>query len=460
MSEHFDAIVIGAGQAGPPLARRLAAEGQSVAVIERHNLGGSCVNFGCTPTKAMVASARAAWAASRAGDLGVRIEGPVRVDLAAVHAHAQRLVTASRDGIRESLQQHPRIRLIAGHARFVDAGTMRVDEQQLRADRFFIDTGSRAMLPDIPGLAGSGFRTASGMMDLRHLPGQLAILGGGAVGVEYAQMFSRFGSRVRLIERRDRLLDNEDPDVSDNIRQILERDGVEVSTGAELRRVGSSGDALLLEVAQGAETTTVQADVLMLALGRRPNSDELGLEAAGVETDARGYIRVDSALRTNVPHIFALGEVNGHGAFTHTAYEDYRIAADQLFGAGTRSLEDRIPAYAVFLDPPLARVGITEKQARASGRATLIATMPMSGVGRARERAETDGLMKALVDAESQRILGATILGIAGDEAIHCFLTAIAADARYQVLRDMTGIHPTVSELIPTLLEQLRPLTP
>jgi len=460
MSERFDAIIIGAGQAGPPLAQRLADEGNAVAIIERRELGGSCVNFGCTPTKAMVASARAAWAARRAQALGVVIDGTVRVAMDLVRAHADALVQASRSGLRDAFEGHARISLIRGHARFRSPHELDVEGRGLSAPRIFIDTGSRAAVPPIPGLDGVDYWTATTATDTTELPEHLIVLGGGAVGLEIAQLFHRLGSRVSVIERHGRLLPNEDTDVSDAIQQWLEEDGIEVLVDAEATRIERHGSGPRVIVARGGGERAVAGSHLFLALGRRPNTDDLELDAAGVDTDARGYIGVDGKLRTPVDGIWALGEVNGHGAYTHTAYDDAQIVIDDLYGTGARSLERRIPAHAVYTDPPLGRVGLDETRARNTGRRILLGKLPMSAVARARERAETRGFMKVLVDGDSERVLGATVLGIAGDEVVHVFLALMAAGASYKVLRDMMGIHPTVSELLPSLLQGLRPVEP
>lgn len=458
MSERFDAIIIGAGQAGPPLAMRLAQEGLSTALVERRHVGGSCVNFGCTPTKAMVASARAAWMARRAGELGVRVEGGVHVDMHAVKAHKDAVVERSRSGLRAALEDDPRITLIDGHATFSGPRKVRVGERELAAERIFINTGARAVVPPIPGLAQVDFWTPSRVMDVHLVPAHLLVLGGGPVGVEYAQMFLRFGSRVTLIERHGRLLAGEDTDVSEAVQQILEDDGVEVLTDSEAVEIQRGEHGLTVMVERGEGREEVAGTHLLLGLGRRPNSDDLGLEAGGIETDEHGFIQVDNLLRTNAEGIWALGDVNGVGAFTHTAYDDYRIVAEQLFGAGKRTLGERILAHAVYLDPPLGRAGLDETRLRASTRSVLLAKMPMTQVSRAQERGETRGFMKILVDGDSSEILGATVLGIGGDEVVHSLLNLMYARAPYQVLRDAMGIHPTVSELLPSLLEQLEPL--
>jgi pyruvate/2-oxoglutarate dehydrogenase complex dihydrolipoamide dehydrogenase (E3) component len=456
---HYDAIVIGAGQAGPALAVKLAAAGQRVAVIERQHLGGSCVNFGCTPTKAMVASARSAWMARRAGDLGVRIDGGIRVDMDTVAQRTARIVQESRKGLYRWLNSTAGVNLIEGHARFLAANRVEVGDQVLQGKRFFINTGTRPLVPAIPGLAETDFWTPARITRTTELPEHLIVLGGGYIGVEFAQMFRRFGSRVTVIERHARLLEQEDTDVSDAVQKVLEEDGVEVRVATEASAV--RGEAGGVTIALGGNGDgELHGSQLLLALGRRPNSDDLDLEAAGIATDERGYIPVDDQLHTSVEGIFALGDVNGRGAFTHTAYDDQEIVIDNLLGDSHRRVADRIDAHAVYIDPPLGRAGLTEAQARTSSRNTLLARMPMSEVARARERGETRGFMKVLVDADSDRFLGAAILGIGGDEVVQTILSLMYADAPFQVLRRQMGIHPTVSELLPSLLERLEPVQP
>lgn len=461
MSKHFDAIIIGAGQAAPPLAAKLASAGRHVAVIERRHLGGSCVNFGCTPTKAMIASARAAWMLRHAADFGIDIHGEVRVDMTAVAARTTKIVEHSHQGLRKWLESVDGVTLIAGHARLTGDRQLQVDGAHFQAEQLFINTGSRAVVPAIPGLEQTDFLTSSQMARIDRLPEHLIILGGGYIGVEFAQMFRRFGSRVTLIERNARLMDHEDSDVSEAIQGMLESEGVEVLVAAEASSIQAERGALAVTLDQGAAGgREIDGTDLLLALGRRPNSDDLGLETTGIETDERGYIQVDDRLHTSVDGIWALGDVNGTGAFTHTAYNDHEIVADELFGSAQRSLDERVDAYAVYTDPPLARVGLNEARLRGTDRRVLMAKMPMSEVARARERGETQGFIKILVDGDSERLLGAVILGIEGDEAVHGILDLMYADAPYQVLRDSIAIHPTVSELLPSLLERLEPLPP
>jgi pyruvate/2-oxoglutarate dehydrogenase complex dihydrolipoamide dehydrogenase (E3) component len=454
MDERFDAIVIGTGQSGPALARDLAAAGRSVAVIERKSFGGSCVNFGCVPTKAYVASARAAHVARTAQDLGVEIRGEIVVDLARVKQRKDELVISSSGGVEKSLRDENNITVIEGHGRFVGPRRVKVGERELEAKTVIINTGARAAAPKIDGLNDVPWLTATDMLELTELPEHLVIIGGGYIGVEFSQMFRRFGSAVTILQRDERLLPNEDEDISDAVREILEAEGINVRTGAAPSRVapGRKGVDITL---QGE---ALEASHLLIAAGRQPNTDDLGLAEAGVKTDKRGFVEVDDQLRTSAEGVFALGDCNGRGAFTHTSFHDYQVARDALIGEGKRRLSDRIPCHGVFLDPPLGRVGMNEREARATGKRLLKATMPMSRVGRAGERGETQGFMKALADAESGRLLGAAILGINGDEAIHCFADIMYAGADYRVLRDAVHIHPTVAELLPTLLQGLKPV--
>lgn len=456
----FDAIVIGSGQAGPFLAVQLAQAGMKVALVEREHLGGTCVNDGCIPTKTLVASARAAHMARRAADFGVVLEGAVRVDLKAVKARKDRIVQQSLDNLSRWLQGTPGLELVWGHARFTGPHAVAVGGRELHAPRIFINVGGRAVLPDWPGLDAVPVLTNTGMMALDTLPEHLLVVGGSYIGLEFAQMYRRFGARVTLLEAGERLIAREDPEVSAEIQAILQREGVEVALGVRDARVGACGGHVQVESLTAAGPRSFVGSHLLAAVGRRPNTDDLGLEAAGIATDARGCITVDAQLQTSVPGVWALGDVNGRGAFTHTAYNDFEIVAANLLRGGRRSVDERIPAYALFTDPPLGRVGLTEAQVRASGRSALVATMPMGRVGRARERGETQGFMKVLVDAQTERILGAALLCIEGDEIVHALLDVMAAGASYRVVQHAVHIHPTVSELIPTLLGELVPLPP
>ena len=458
MSERFDAIVIGAGQAGPSLAVRLARSGRKTALIERKLIGGTCVNNGCIPTKTLIASARAAHVARRGADYGVTIDAPIRVDMAQVKRRKDAVVSASRDGLTHWLGETPGLTVVAGHARFESARALRVGEQVLEAGQVFINVGGRAWVPDMPGLADVPYFTNSTIMHVDFLPEHLVIVGGSYVGLEFAQMYRRFGSRVTVIEMGPRLVGREDEDVAAAIQAILEAEGIAFRLNAQCLAVRRLGDGVAVHLKCAEEPHEVGGSHVLLAVGRVPNTGDLGLDRAGVATDARGYITVDDELRTNVPGIWALGDANGRGAFTHTSYNDYEIVAANLLDDQRRRVTDRVATYALFIDPPLGRAGMTLQEVRASGREALAATMPMTRVGRARERGETLGFMRVLVDAQTQRILGASLLGIESDEVVHSLLDAMYAGVPYTVIQHAMHIHPTVAELIPTLLGSLQPL--
>jgi pyruvate/2-oxoglutarate dehydrogenase complex dihydrolipoamide dehydrogenase (E3) component len=456
MSRRFDAIVIGAGQAGPPMAGRLARAGKTVAVIERKLLGGTCVNVGCTPTKTLVASAYAAHLARRAADYGVST-GPVGVDFAAVMARMKKVVDEKRAGLESWLGSMANCKVVEGHARFVSAHAIEVAGETLEADWVFINVGGRAVIPDFPGVDHDRALTNSTLLELDAVPRHLAIVGGSYIGVEFAQIFRRLGADVTVIEKAPRLVSTEDPDVSDAVRGILEGEGIVVRCDAECIRLAPRGADVEVGVnCQSGEPVVVGSHVLVAA-GRRPNTDDLGLDAAGVAVDARGYVVVDDELRTSVPHIWALGDCNGRGAFTHTAYNDYEIVAGNLFDGARRRVTDRIPVYALYVDPPLGRVGLTEAEAKAKGHAVRVGKRPMTRVARAVEKGETQGFMKVVVDGQSDAILGAAILGAGGDEAIHGVIEAMAAGATATAYTRVVAIHPTVSELVPTVFEELSP---
>jgi pyruvate/2-oxoglutarate dehydrogenase complex dihydrolipoamide dehydrogenase (E3) component len=452
--DRFDDVIIGAGQSGPFLAAKLAARGRRVALIERRALGGTCVNDGCIPTKTLVASARAAWVAREAQRWGVVIEGGVRVDMKAVKARKDAVVADSRKSLESWLGGTANLTLVRGSASFIDAGTVAVDGREIGAERFFLNLGARPLVPSIAGLADGPFLTNESLMDVDFLPEHLVVLGGSYIGLEFAQMYRRFGSQVTVIEKMPRLVPREDEDVSQAIAAILAGEGINVLTGAEATRVARSAGRVTVSIGE----RDVEGSHLLVAIGRVPNTGGVGLERAGVKLDGRGYVEVDERLATSQPHIWALGDVNGRGAFTHTSYDDFQIVAANLLDGADRKVSDRIAIYGVFIDPPLGRVGMSAAEARASGRDVLIGRRPMSRVGRAKERGETAGHMQILVDRESERILGATILGVEGDEAIHCIADTMYARASYKVLMRAVHAHPTVSELIPTLLEGLEPL--
>lgn len=454
----FDAIIIGAGQAGPSLAGRLDAAGMRVAIIERHLVGGTCVNTGCKPTKTLVASAYAAHMARRGSDYGFSTTG-VNVDMPAVAARARKVILDSRHGNETWLEGMANVELIRGHARFEGPTTVNVDGRHLTAPRIFINVGGRAAIPDMPGLHDVPFLTNTGIVALETLPRHLVVVGGSYIGLEFAQMYRRFGAEVTVIERNRRLIAREDPDVSEAVRNLLQDEGIKVYTGAQRTAFGKHGDdvAVSLDTADGS--SVVVGSHVLIAVGRRPNTDDLGLDTAGVECDERGYIKVDEHLQTSVAGIWALGDCNGRGAFTHTAYNDFEIVAANLLDGDDRRVSQRVPGYALYTDPPLARVGMTEAEAAGTGRALLYSKRAMTRVGRAVEKGETKGFMKVVADAETRRILGAAILGTSGDEAIHGILDMMSADQTIDQLRWAVPIHPTVSELIPTLLLGLAPRT-
>ncbi|UGV24261.1 FAD-containing oxidoreductase [Rhodopseudomonas boonkerdii] len=456
MAHQFDAIIIGTGQAGPPLAGRLTAAGQKVAVIERHLFGGTCVNTGCKPTKTMVASAYAAHLARRGSEYGVMIDAPVRIDMVRVRARADKVTMDSRSGVEVWLRKMTNCTVFDGHARFESATTVRVGDELLTAPKIFVNVGGRPVVPDFPGVNDVPYLTNSGMLKLDRVPKHLVVVGGSYIGLEFAQMYRRFGAEVTVVEKGPRLVSREDSDISEMIREILEAEGIHVRTSAECItfKPHPDGVAVGVDCSEG-EPEVIGSDVL-LAVGRQPNTDDLGLDKAGVEVDERGYIKVDDGLATGVPGIYAMGDCNGRGAFTHTAYNDFEIIVANLLDGQRRKVSDRIPGYALFIDPPLGRVGMTVTQAKATGKRLLIGERLMKHVGRAVEKGETFGKMQVIVDAQSKKILGAAILGTSGDEAIHGILDIMNAGADYTELQWAVPVHPTVSELIPTLLGSMK----
>ena len=460
MTTQYDALVIGSGQAGPFLAVRLAQAGLRTALVEREHLGGTCVNDGCIPTKTLIASARAAHVARRAADWGVEIGGPVRVDMRAVKARKDGVVARSIESLTKWIAGTANLSLVRGHARFAAPHAVVVNRETMTAERIFINVGGRPILPAWHGIERVPALTNTTMMALDTLPEHLIVAGGSYIGLEFAQMYRRFGSNVTVIEYGDRLVAREDRDVSRELQQILEREGVRFHFDVACAKVtpGEGGQGLRIALNAGGRAHEVAGSHLLAAVGRRPNTDDLGLDKAGIATDPRGFIIVDDELRTSVPNVWALGDANGKGAFTHTAYNDYQIVAGNLLGDGGRRVSDRLFAYALFTDPPLGRVGMTEAEVLARGRPALVGVMPMTRVGRAEERGETQGFMKVLVDAETERILGAALLCIEGDEIVQSLLDVMAAGAPYTVVQRSVHIHPTVSELIPTMLGSLRPL--
>ena len=458
MTEKFDAIIIGTGQSGPPLAARMTREGMKTAIIERKLFGGTCVNVGCIPTKTLVASARAAYMARRGADFGVTIDGSITVDMEKVKARKDGVVRQSNEGVANWLGTMDNLTVHEGHGRLESARTVRVNGRLLEADRIILNVGARAFVPDMPGINDVDYLTNSSVMEVDFLPEHLVIIGGSYIGLEFAQMYRRFGSAVTVVETGDRLIGRDDDDVSAAVKEILENEGIDVRLNARCVALAKRGDRIAVTVGCDGGPEEVVGSHLLLAVGRTPNTHDLGLDNAGVETDPRGTIVVDDRLRTNVPGIWAIGDVNGRGAFTHTSYNDYEILAANLFDGDPRRVSDRITAYALFIDPPLGRAGMTEREVRDSGRRALIGKMMMERVGRARERGETQGFMKILIDDETGKVLGAAILGIGGDEIIHSVLDVMYADAPYTVIQRAMHIHPTVTELIPTMLGDLKPL--
>jgi pyruvate/2-oxoglutarate dehydrogenase complex dihydrolipoamide dehydrogenase (E3) component len=457
MSSDFDAIVIGAGQAGPSLAGRLTGAGMKVALIERKLFGGTCVNTGCMPTKTLVASAYAAHLARRSAEYGIAIESPIRIDMKRVKARADTVSMNARTSVEKWLRGMDGLTVIEGHARFEGPDVVRVGESLLKAPRIFLNVGGRASVPDMPGVGTVDYLTNTSILKLDTVPRHLIVVGGSYIGLEFAQMHRRFGAEVTIIEKGPGLIAREDEDVSEAVLEILADEGIEVRTGAACIgfKPHPDGVAVHIDCASG-EPVAVGSHVL-LAVGRRPNTDDLGLDKAGVAVDARGYVVVEDGLATAVPGIWALGDCNGRGAFTHTAYNEYEIVAANLLDGENRRVSDRISAYALYIDPPLGRVGMSEAEATRTGRKLLVSKRPMTRVGRAIEKGETKGFMKVVADAETKQILGAAILGVGGDEAIHGILNMMNAQATYPVLQWAVPIHPTVSELIPTVLGDLKP---
>jgi pyruvate/2-oxoglutarate dehydrogenase complex dihydrolipoamide dehydrogenase (E3) component len=458
MPSSFDALVIGTGQAGPALAARLAAAGQSVAVIERDRFGGTCVNDGCTPTKAMVASAYAAHLARRAADYGVRIDGEPSVDFAAVMARKDAIVAKSSGGVQKWMEGLKSGKVFRGHARFTRPDRVSVGGEELTAERIFVNVGGRPLVPDMPGLGEVPYLTNQSMMTLRERPEHLIVVGGSYIGLEFGQMMRRFGARVTIVEMGPRLVAREDEDVSGAIREFLEAEGIEVRLNAKCLSVAKEPGGLSVGLACAEGAPRAQGSHLLLAVGRVPNTDDLGLEAAGVKTDARGYIEVDGMLRSSNPRVWALGDCNGKGAFTHTAYNDYEIVADNLLNGAKRKWTDRIPVYALYTDPPLGRVGMSEAEIRKHGLKALVGKRPMTRVSRAVEKGETKGFLKIHVEASSKRILGASLLGTSADEVVHSLIDAVYAKMPVEEFQRHVRIHPNVSELLPTVLEGLEPL--
>jgi pyruvate/2-oxoglutarate dehydrogenase complex dihydrolipoamide dehydrogenase (E3) component len=453
----FDAIVIGTGQSGPSLALRMAKEGWKVAVIERDRPGGTCVNTGCIPTKTLVASAKTAASARRAAEYGIAIDGAVRADMQKVKERMRAVSGGYRDELTQALETNANIAFLRGHGRLAGPGRVEVGGEELRAEKIFLNVGARAAKPDVRGTDDvEGFDNAS-LLAYDGLPEHLVVVGGSYVGLELGQIYRRLGSEVTIVERGPRLVPREDEDVSDAVRGILEREGISVRVDAACTSVAKRGKGVVVQVACEAGAPEIVGSHLLFAIGRVPNTDDLGLERAGVKVDARGYVQVDDELRTSANGIWALGDCNGRGAFTHTSYNDYEIVAANLFDGGGRKVSDRIEAYALYIDPPLGRCGMTERAAREKGFDVLVGTQPMKDVGRAREKSETEGFLKVVVDAKTQRILGAALLGVGCDEIVHTVLDVMYAKAPYTTIARAMHIHPTVSEYLPVVFQSLKP---
>lgn len=451
----FDAIIIGSGQAGTPLVFKLAAQGQKVAFIEKEHLGGTCLNVGCTPTKTYVASARRMFDATHGADVGVEIPSGAKIDLAKVKARKDALIKKSVDGIAQALENNEHINWFKGTAQFSGFKQVKVNDAILTADHIYINVGERARIPD--GFTGMNALTNHEILDLETLPEHLIIVGGSYIGLEMGQIFRRFGGKVTIVEKTGRLIGREDEEISQAILEILQGEGIEFRLNATClsgKRKSNGEVTVQVNCTQGPPEIT--GSHVLLAAGRIPNTDLLNLQATGLETDSRGYIPVNDHLETKVPGIFALGDCNGKGAFTHTSYNDYEIVAENKFDGKNRKVSDRITTYGLFIDPPLGRAGMTLAQAKASGKKLKVGFRKMTDVARARERAETQGFMSVVIDAETDKILGAAVLGIGGDEIISSILNIMYADQPYTAIRDSVPPHPTVSELIPTMLEGIK----
>ena len=452
----FDALIIGTGQAGPPLASSLAKNGQKVAIIEKDDLGGTCVNTGCTPTKAYVASARRAFTAENSSELGVEVKGEVKIDLKKIKSRKDQLIADSHAGLKKMFEEEENISLIRGEAVFIDEKTVQVEGEEFSAEKIFINVGGRPNIPD--AYKEINYLINRSMLELEEVPKELLIIGGGYVGLEFAQMFSRFGSKVTIIERGPHLMSKEDEEISEAILEIIKASGIDVLLNSNCIAASQAEDHI--EVTYDCEEgpKKVKTSHLLLAVGRVPNTDRLNLEKTGIALDKRGFIKVNDQLQTSVPHIWALGDCNGEGAFTHTSYNDFQIVNSHLYGEQKRKLSDRFPCYAAYIDPPLARVGMNKKQIREKGIKAKVAEMPMSQVARAKEKGETAGILQIFIDAQNNKFLGATFLGTGADELIHTIIDQMYAGATYETIRDAVHIHPTVSELLPTMLENLKDL--
>lgn len=458
--EKFDAIVVGAGQAGPALCEVLSKNNLKTAMVERSHFGGTCVNYGCIPTKTLIASARAIYMAKRGSEFGFS-HSSFNVDMKKIKNRKDQIMLASRQGVENWIKNQKNVQIIQGEAVFKDAHTIHVGDRLISAEKIFLNVGGAAFIPPISGLKDVDFLDNKSIMDLEEVPKHLVILGGSYIGLEFAHMMVRFGAKVTVIERSERLLPREDSDVSIEIKKILEGEGIQFLMGAAVQSVSqkSTNSKNIQVQLSNTDTLNLECSHILVAVGRVPNTKKLKLENANVKMDERGYITVDDECKTSVSHIWALGDCNGKGAFTHTSWNDYEIVSSNLFSKERRKISDRIPCYSLFIDPPLARIGLNEAEVRSLNRKDILtAKMLMSRVGRARETGETKGFMKVFVSAESKLILGATILGYNGDEVIHSLLDIMSAKQPYTTIARTVHIHPTVSELIPTLLQQLHPL--
>ncbi|SDG39857.1 FAD-containing oxidoreductase [Psychroflexus sediminis] len=453
---NYDAIIIGTGQAGPSLAASLAKNGSRVAIVEKSYLGGTCVNVGCTPTKAYVASARRAFIAKNSSDLGIEIKGDVHINLKAIKERKDKIVSDSRNGLESVFSNNKNIDLIRGKAKFLSNTSVEVNGKTYEADRFYINVGARPRIPK--GFENVDFLTNESILELETIPEHLIIVGGGYIGLEFGQMFSRFGSKVSILDRGDQLLKHEDPEFGKAIQEIFENEGIEVLLNSECITAEKNGETLEVTIQSEQQKNKIRGSHLLLAAGRLPNTTDLGLENTDVSLDDRDFIEVNDALKTKASNIWALGDCNGKGAFTHTAYNDFQIVNSHLFGDKERKLSDRFTCYAAFIDPPLARVGMNLQDIKKAGIKAKVASRPMSKIARAKEMGETQGMLKIYIEEDSEKILGATFLGTGADEYIHTIIDQMYAKQPFTVIRDAVHIHPTVSELLPTMLENLKPL--
>jgi pyruvate/2-oxoglutarate dehydrogenase complex dihydrolipoamide dehydrogenase (E3) component len=442
----YDAIIIGSGQGGVPLATNLAELGRRVALIEKGQLGGSCINYGCTPTKTMISSARIAHYARVAPEFGIHT-GPVKVDMAEVVARKNEIIDSFRSGIEDQVENSPNLTLYRGQGRFTAPHEVEVNGEKLTSDKIFINTGTRPRVLPIPGLDQIEFLTNRNIMDLKAVPAHLIALGGNYLGLEFGQMFRRLGSAVTVVELGDQIIPREDPEVSQSLREALEEEGMSSRLGAKTTKVAKTADGVAITIEKKDGTTeTLKGSHLLVCIGQVPNSDDLGLDKAGITTDKFGFIQHDGKLETNVPGVWVLGDVKGGPAFTHVSYDDYLVIYDNLVNGKNRTIDNRMVPYALYTDPELGRIGLSEKEARAKGYRLKIGSVPMAYVARAIERSETNGLMKIVINADNDRILGATILGPDGGELVQILMALMMADAPWTLFENAMFIHPTLAE--------------